>query len=216
MDRFVWLVAKVFAVLIFPAKYFFAGVFYSVTGQKKCPGTQSPQAVVCVGRGIPGGAMTPAQEANISLAVEIYASLNRILPRFLCLTGGYTENNSLPGKITEADEMGKFARRKGIGGGDILLDRRAVDTEASLKWVKYLIEKRDWNKVVLVADFIHLPRIKWFLLRKHGLQDRVEVVSSVWDVRRNWTRAVHDLIWEGLSIASLYFPESLVRKLRGY
>jgi uncharacterized SAM-binding protein YcdF (DUF218 family) len=218
VDRFVWLVAKFVAFLTFPAKYFFADAFFRVTGQNSWPGIRDPkvQAVFCVGRGIPGGVMTPAQEANISLAVEMYSRLNRVLPRYLCLTGGYTENNNLPGKITEADVMALFARQRGIREGDIIIDRRAIDTEASLEWAKYLMENYGWSKGILAADLIHVPRIKWFLLRKHGLQDRLEVISSVWDVRRNWTRAVHDLIWEGLSITSLHFPESLVRKLRGY
>jgi uncharacterized SAM-binding protein YcdF (DUF218 family) len=224
MDRLIWVVSGVLAILTFPLKYFFAKSFFRFTGQTDLRTTldrleedlfwnKGVQAVVVLGRGIPGGKMTPAQEANIKVGMTVHHQLRSAA--VLCLTGGYTENGSKPGTTTEADQMQKYAKKRGING-NTLIDREAIDTEASLRWLRTLAQEHGWNRIILVADLIHVPRIKWFLLPRHGFEETVEIVSSVWDVRASWTRAIHDLIWEVLAMISLYFPESLRRRLRGF
>ena len=64
------------------------------------------------------------------------------------------------GKVHECDAMKRYAQKKGIPRSAILLDKKGVNTYASVTNVKSIAQNKRIKTILPVSHFYHLPRIK--------------------------------------------------------
>jgi uncharacterized SAM-binding protein YcdF (DUF218 family) len=73
------------------------------------------------------------------------------------------------GSIHETESMKAMAIRLGVKPEDILLDKAGVNTEATAKNTKAVLQQLGASRVLVVSHFYHLPRVK-LAYQREGLE----------------------------------------------
>ncbi|QQR54550.1 YdcF family protein [Candidatus Peregrinibacteria bacterium] len=99
------------------------------------------------------GSPSERLKSRLDRAAELY---NEGYTECILLSGGIDPNN---GRI-EADDMASYLESVGIPRTDMIWDNKGLDTFGTAMSMKQFMEWYDWDSVLVVSNYYHIPRIK--------------------------------------------------------
>jgi uncharacterized SAM-binding protein YcdF (DUF218 family) len=109
-------------------------------------------AIVLGARAYADGRPSDALADRVRTGCELY---NRGMTRRLLFSGGPGD-----GAVHETEAMKNMAMSLGVPEQDIILDKQGVNTQATVKNTRSILQKIGARRVLVVSHFYHLPRLK--------------------------------------------------------
>ncbi len=123
--------------------------------------TQQPQKadtiLVFAGGVGESGRAGQGYEERVKLAVDLY---NKGYAPFIIFSSGYMHT------FKEPLIMRALAVSLGIPSQSIILEDKAVNTNQNVEFVKAILSKRDWKKIILVSSLYHMRRVSLVFNKK--------------------------------------------------
>lgn len=132
--------------------------------------TQADVAIVFGARVYPDGTLSTSVKDRMDTAIRLHEQ--GLIPTIL-ITGGIDEDG-----VDETEHMRNYAIEKGVGAGDIIVDNTGFNTDMSVANTAAIIREREFDTVLAVSQFYHLPRIK---MAYRALKVPVRTVPAVGD-----------------------------------
>jgi vancomycin permeability regulator SanA len=140
------------AVFIFPILQM---LFFGKTDYRR----RADAAVVFGARVYADGRLSDALSERVRTACELY---RQGLVKKLIFSGGPGE-----GRVHEAEAMKTLALSLGVKEADILLDFAGVNTETTVRNTAVIAARHNFNRILAVSHFYHLPRVKTAFEKQH-------------------------------------------------
>jgi vancomycin permeability regulator SanA len=162
---------------------------------------KSDAAVVFGARVFDNGALSPSLRDRVVTGVELYRGG---LVKKLVMSGGVGDNG-----LDETAVMRSAAIKAGVPASAILVDRKGVDTDATVRNTTAIFRRRGVEHVMAVSQGYHLPRVK------------LAYLAAGWDVRTVPAREIEPIWKTPLFIARevpafwQYWLRAFARDLRG-
>lgn len=109
-------------------------------------------AIVFGARVYGDGTLSTTVKDRVDTAVALYKE--GTVPTIL-ITGGIDEDG-----VDETEGMRNYAIEQGVGVGDIVIDNKGDNTDASVSNTANIIAANGYKRALAVSQFYHLPRIK--------------------------------------------------------
>jgi len=123
---------------------------------------RTADVIVVLGAAQYNGHPSPVLEARLDHAVDLY---RRGIAKTLIMTGGQAPGDT----VSEAVVGRRYAVRKGVPRGAILVETTGMTTRESMEAVGRLMHARRMGTAVLVSDPFHMLRLK-LLARRMGVK----------------------------------------------
>lgn len=90
----------------------------------------------------------------------LYKNFKKINPNLLMVaSGGRGQYKDVPGAPAVSSVLKKELVELGVKRGDIIIEDKSGTTYQQLKELRRLILKNNWNKIVILSNRCHLPRV---------------------------------------------------------
>lgn len=132
---------------------FFAILFIKIYSYSFFDNAQKADAIVALGASQWNGEPSPVLKARLDHALSLYE--NNLADKFI-LTGGIGRGE----KISESQAGKDYLIQKGVDGQNIFIEENGRTTLQSLKEVKNILSKQNFNSAVLVSDGFHSFRLE--------------------------------------------------------
>jgi uncharacterized SAM-binding protein YcdF (DUF218 family) len=114
---------------------------------------QPAEAIVVLGAAQYAGHPSPVLKARLDHALELW---ERHLARTLILTGG----RGIGDTTSEAAVASRYAERRGVPHGAILLEDKGRTTRESMEGVAEILKRSGYKSAILVSDPFHMLRLR--------------------------------------------------------
>ena len=157
IEKLIYLRALVNSIFIAMGLLIFTLVFIntkSITPISAALGRDKPSIAVVLGAAVwSDNKPSPSLAFRVEIAAELF---NDGIVNKIQLTGG-----NAPGELSEAEVSLNHILKQGINRNNVWIEKNTTSTIEQVRFIKkVLIQKKQFNSVVIVSDIYHLQRVK--------------------------------------------------------
>ncbi|HEY4756367.1 MAG TPA: YdcF family protein [Ignavibacteriaceae bacterium] len=157
IEKLIYLRALVNSIFIAMGLLIFTLVFIntkSITPISAALGRDKPSIAVVLGAAVwSDNKPSPSLAFRVEKAAELF---NDGIVNKIQLTGG-----NAPGELSEAEVSLNHILKQGINRNNVWIEKNTTSTIEQVRFIKkVLIQKKQFNSVVIVSDIYHLQRVK--------------------------------------------------------